>query len=94
MLSRQDWNGRGEVSRAAPQMAPREIYLDSTSLKGVCSMKLHRGLGVIQKTVWQMRRHIRKALAAQGPQVHLDGPVEVDETDVDGKQRRKHGRNR
>ena len=43
---------------------------------------------------WQTRRRIHKPFAAQGPQVHLDGLAEVDETDVDGKKRRTHGRNR
>ncbi|MDE0394936.1 MAG: hypothetical protein OYK82_09185 [Gammaproteobacteria bacterium] len=35
------------------------IYLDCTSLKGVSSMKLHRDLGVTQKTAWFMQQRIR-----------------------------------
>ncbi|WP_419164025.1 transposase, partial [Candidatus Palauibacter sp.] len=32
------------------------IYLDVTSLKGVSSMKLHRDLGITQKTAWFMQQ--------------------------------------
>jgi len=36
------------------------IYLMSTSLKGVSSMKSHRDLGVTQKTAWMMAQKIRE----------------------------------
>ncbi len=42
------------------------IYLDVTSLKGVASMKLHRQLGITQKTAWFMQQRIREAFAHQG----------------------------
>ena len=45
------------------------IYLDVTSLKGVASMKLHRDLGVTQKTAWFMQQRIREAFQAEGPVV-------------------------
>ena len=61
------------------------IYLDTTSLKGVSSMKLHRDLGITQKTAWYMQQRIREAFAEQGPEVLFSGPVEVDETYVGGK---------
>ena len=61
------------------------IYLDTTSLKGVSSMKLHRDLGVTQKTAWFMQQRIREAFAALGPNVRFGGPVEVDETYMGGK---------
>ena len=65
------------------------IYLDVTSLKGVASMKLHRDLGVTQKTAWFMQQRIREAFRAEGPMVFL-GPVEVDETYIGGLERNKH----
>jgi len=37
------------------------IYLHMTSLKGVSSMKLHRDIGVTQKTAWFMLQRIRNA---------------------------------
>ena len=63
------------------------IYLDTTSLKGVSSMKLHRDLKITQKTAWHMLQRIREAFAAQGPTVQFEGPVEVDETYVGGRRR-------
>ena len=61
------------------------IYLDTTSLKGVSSMKLHRDLGVTQKTAWFMQQRIREAFAALGHNALFGGPVEVDETYIGGK---------
>ena len=37
------------------------IYLHSTSLKGVSSMRLHRELGITQKSGWHMAHRIREA---------------------------------
>ncbi len=47
------------------------IYLELTSLKGVSSMKLHRDLGVTQKTAWHMLQRIRDAFAHEGPTVRF-----------------------
>ena len=41
------------------------FYLLSTSLKGVSSMKLHRDLGVTQKTAWHLAHRIRETWAAE-----------------------------
>ena len=70
------------------------IYLDTTSLKGVASMKLHRELGITQKTAWYMQQRIREAFAEVGPHVLFEGPVEVDETYMGGRERNKHARDR
>lgn len=64
------------------------IYLMSTNLKGVSSMKLHRDLGITQKSAWFMLHRIREAWDdAQGP---FDGEVEVDESFFGGKEGNKH----
>ena len=61
------------------------IYLVATNLKGVSSMKLHRDLGVTQKTAWHLAHRIRKALdISEAP---FSGPVEVDETYMGGKRK-------
>lgn len=64
------------------------MYLMSTSLKGVSSLKLHRDIGVTQKTAWYMLHRIR--LAWEEDNDEFDSEVEVDETYVGGKEGNKH----
>ena len=63
------------------------IYLHLTSLKGVSSMKLHRDIGVTQKTAWFMLQRIRKAFDRNDDDPPFAGPVEFDETYVGGKRK-------
>ena len=61
------------------------IYLCATSLKGVSSMKLHRDLGITQKSAWFMAHRLRQAFATDAGL--FAGPVEVDETYMGGKRK-------
>ena len=74
-----------EGSKLGFQVWALAIYLISTNLKGVSSMKLHRDLAVTQKTAWHLAHRIRKALGH--PQAPFSGPVEIDETYVGGKRK-------
>ena len=65
------------------------IYLMTTSLKGVSSMKLHRDIGVTQKTAWHMAHRIREAWEGDDDEMFA-GPVEVDEAYFGGKESNKH----
>ena len=63
------------------------MYLMSTNLKGVSSMKLHRDLGITQKSAWYMAHRIRETWREDRDQ--FAGPVEVDETYIGGKEKNK-----
>jgi len=60
------------------------IYIKSTELKSVSSMKLHRRIRVTQTTAWFMGHRMREAMSGNLPD-KFNGPVEVDETFVGGK---------
>ncbi len=66
------------------------IYLFTTNIKGISSMKLHRELGIGQKAAWFMLSRLRKAYEQD---IGLfSGPVEVDEVYMGGKERNKHSK--
>ena len=73
------------------------IYLELTSLKSISSMKLHRDLGVTQKTAWFMLHRIREAWAHDADHseaIPFYGPVEADETYIGGKAKNMHAAQR
>ncbi|MYC64850.1 MAG: IS1595 family transposase [Acidobacteriia bacterium] len=66
------------------------MYLASTNLKSVSSMKLHRDLGITQKTAWFLAHRVRRAWKADPEAAPFDGPVEVGETYFGGQEKNKH----
>ena len=61
------------------------FYLMATGIKGTASMKLHRDLGITQKTAWHLAHRIRESWTNANRQ--FTGPVEVDETYIGGKRK-------
>lgn len=63
------------------------VYLLNTELKGRASMKLHRDIGVTQKTAWHLAHRIRESWEKSGGTGMFGGPVEADETYIGGKRK-------
>ncbi len=65
-------------------------FLMSTSLKGVSSTKLHRDLGVTQKTAWMLTQKIRTGGLEANTGCKLSGTSEVDESYIGRLEKNKH----
>ena len=65
------------------------IYLFNTNIKGTSSMKLHRDLGISQKSAWHLAHRIRETWGDRKSEP-FTGPVEADETYIGGKSKNMH----
>ena len=74
-----------EASNLGYQTWAIALYQVTTNLKGVSSMKLHRDLGITQRSAWFLAHRLREAWKDHGPQ--FTGPVEVDETYIGGRKK-------
>ncbi len=68
------------------------FYLMSTNLKGVSSTKLRRDLEISQRAAWHLAHRIRETW--NDGITRFEGPLEVDEVFIGGKERNKHASKR
>jgi len=68
------------------------IYLFTTNIKGISSMRLHRELGIGQKAAWFMLHRLRDAYENETRQFF--GPAEVGETLIGGNRSNMSNRKR
>lgn len=66
------------------------INMVCLSKKGISAMQLKRELGVSYKTAWRMMHKIRGAMAKREVGETFEAIVEIDETYVGGKPRKKN----
>ena len=64
------------------------VYLLTTNLKGVSNMKLHRDLGIMQKSTWHPDHRLRESFNLED--FKFSGTVEVDEAYMGGLEKNKH----
>lgn len=77
-----------ESSKLGCQKWALALYLYNTEIKGISSMKVHRALGVTQKTAWYLGHRVRDCWEELNPE--FVGPVEADEAYFGGIEDNKH----
>ncbi|MCY4186430.1 MAG: IS1595 family transposase [Rhodobacteraceae bacterium] len=71
------------------------IYLMTTGLKSVSSMKLHRDLEITQKSAWFMAHRISETHqdSLEGLEIFVS-PIEANETYMEGKEKNKYNKDK
>lgn len=78
-----------EASNLGYQVQVLAIYIMTTSLKCVSSMKLHSDLDITQKLEWHIAHRVWASFDACGS-AYMNRPVKADESHFAGREANKH----